>query len=178
MRGKGGMSIGARATVKIDKMSDDGASAAPNALHPRLEPLLAYWFVKCDGRRMPRRRDLPAQDWEPWHRNLALFEVMQYGSLRIFECRLSGADLMGRFGREASGLAIDDLAVPVRTELRASLERACTTAAPVIACGHGAADGAAYSELILPLCDRGSAVTALLLGSYRLDDAKSGPDRD
>jgi hypothetical protein len=152
-------------------MSGDGIPAVPSALHPSLESLLAYWFVKCGGRRMPRRQDLPARDWEPWHRNLALFEVMQYGALRIFECRLSGGDLARRFGCDASGLSIDDLAVTVRTELRANLERACTTGAPVIA--RAAAGGMTYSELVLPLCDAGAAVTALLLGSYLLDEVKS-----
>ena len=169
------MNIMASAIVRLGDMSDDNSSAAPDALHPRLESLLAYWFVKRDKRRMPRRRDLPVGDWEPWHRNLALFEVMQYGSLRIFECRLSGSDLVGRFGREASGLSIDDLAGSVRTEQRANLERACATAAPVIV--RAATANAIHSELILPLCDRGSAVTALLLGSYPLDGSKSEPDR-
>jgi hypothetical protein len=170
-----GMNIITSATNRLDEMSDDGTSAAPHALHPRLESLLAYWFVKCDGRRMPRRRDLPVEEWEPWHRNLALFEVMQYGSLRIFECRLSGSDLVGRFGREASGLSIDDLAGGVRTEVRANLERACATAAPVIV--RAATGYTIHSELILPLCDRGFAVTALLLGSYPLDGARSKSDR-
>jgi hypothetical protein len=154
-------------------VSDDGTPPALKPLHPRLESLLAHWFVKCDGRRMPRRRDLPVEDWEPWHRNLALFEVMQYGALRIFECRLSGIDLKERFGGEATGLSIDDLASAVRTDLRANLERACASAAPVIARAHVAVTDTVHSELILPLCDRGSTVTALLLGSYPLDDAGS-----
>jgi hypothetical protein len=163
------MNIGTPATVKLEKVSEDPPWAS--ALHPKLESLLAYWFVKCDGRRMPRRSDLPVGDWEPWHRNLALFEVMQYGALRIFECRLSGSDLVRRFGQEATGLSIDDLAVGVRTELRANLERACTTAAPVIVRPIAGSDGV-YSELILPLCDRGAAVTSVLLGSYAMDSAK------
>ena len=79
---------------------------------------------------------------------------------------------MGRFGQEATGLSIDDLAVAVRTELRANLERACTTAAPVIARPVIAGSDAVYSELILPLCDRGAAVTSVLLSSYRVDGAK------
>jgi len=164
-------------SARLDAVSDGGTCATPNALHPRLESLLAYWFVKCDGRRMPSRRDLPIEEWEPWHRNLALFEVMQYGSLRIFECRLSGSDLAGRFGREASGLSIDDLADEVRTDLRANLERACATVAPAIAQARNATTNAVHSDLILPLCDRGCAVTALLLGSYALDGTGKKPSR-
>ena len=170
-----GTSIVTFTNVRLAEMSDGSTSAAPNALHPRLESLLAYWFAKCGTRRMPRRSDFPVGDWEPWHRNLALFEVMQYGALRIFECRLSGSDLVRRFGCEASGLSIDDLAGDVRAELRTNLEHACAAAAPVIA--RTAAADTIHSELILPLCDRGTAVTALLLGSYPLEDPKTQPDR-
>jgi hypothetical protein len=137
-------------------------------LDERLEPLLAYWFVKCAGRPMPARGDLHADEWERWHGNIALFDVIRYGALRIHECRLSASGLLGRLGREATGLSIDQLATEIRIALRTSFENACERRAPVIAESRVmiAGRGALYSDLILPLSADGHNVDAILLGSY------------
>jgi hypothetical protein len=151
-------------------MTQASVSSGSPGLHPQLESLLAYWFVKCSGRKMPSRTDVPLREWERWHRNLALFDVIQYGALRIYECRLSAADLLPRLGCEATGLSIDELAPDVRAELRANFERAWEKKAPVMAQAR-VLSGAAivrYSDLILPLSDNGASVDGFLLGSYAL----------
>ncbi len=142
-------------------------SAAPD-LHPKLESLLAYWFVKCAGRKMPRRADVPLREWDRWHRNLALFDVIQYGALRLYECRLSAADLEQRLGCEATGLPIDALNPDVRTDLRAGFESAWERKAPVIAQARIASGNSVihYAELILPLSDNDVTIDGMLLGSY------------
>jgi hypothetical protein len=149
-------------------VSDKSIKDGQPPLHPELESLLAFWFVKCAGRKMPARRDLPLAEWERWHRNLALFEVIQYGALRIYECRLSAADLGARFACEATGLALDDLQPDVRAELRAGFENACEKKAPVIVAARVLTGSAIvnWSELILPLSDNDARVDALLFASY------------
>lgn len=144
------------------------------SLDERLESLLAYWFVKCAGRPMPARRDLNTGEWERWHANIALFDIIRYGALRIHECRLSASGLLGRLGREATGLSIDQLAPEIRIALRTNFENACERRAPVIAEARVmiAGRGALYSDLILPLSADGHNVDAILLGSYPRDAQK------
>lgn len=143
-------------------------TGASQHLHPKLESLLAHWFVKCAGRRMPSRIDLPLREWERWHRNLALFEVIQYGALRLYECRLSAADLMQRFGCEATGPSVDALDASIRYELRGNFESAVLRKAPVIGRMRlwSGASIVIFSDLILPLSENGESVDTLLMGSY------------
>jgi hypothetical protein len=137
-------------------------------LHPELESLLAYWFVKCDGRKFPSRACLDERT--RWARNLALFDVMQYGALRIYECRSSAEDLAPRLGGAPIGLATDELAPEIRAELRACFEQAWERKAPHIAQGRALKGGriARYSDLVLPLSENGKNIDGMLLASYPL----------
>ncbi|HEY2071131.1 MAG TPA: hypothetical protein VGG48_16355 [Rhizomicrobium sp.] len=143
-------------------------TSEPDSLHPRLESLLAYWFVKSAGRKMPSRAGMPLKDWERWHRNLALFEVVQYGALRLYECRLSAADLFERFGCEATGLSVDALKPSIRFELRADLEAAFLRKAPVFARRRlwSGTSLLIFCDLVLPLSEKGETVDSLLFASY------------
>ena len=137
-------------------------------LHPELESLLAYWFVKCGGRKFPMRASL--DDRTRWERNLALFDVLQYGALRVYECRASAEDLAPRLGRAPIGLSTDELAPEIRAELRASFEQAWARKAPHIAQARAPKGGriVRYSDLVLPLSENGMNIDGMMLGSYPL----------
>jgi hypothetical protein len=134
-------------------------------LHPELESLLAFWFVKCGARKFPSRAALDGK--QRWAGNLALFDVLQYGALRVYECRSCAGALAARLGPAPTGLSTDELAPEIRAELRAGFEQAWLRAAPHIAQARGI-DGANYSDLVLPLSENGKNIDGMLLGSYPL----------
>lgn len=157
--------------MQLRESSLPGAAVAPAAapgLHPELESLLGYWFVKCGGRKMPPRSEMPLREWERWHRNLALFGVIQYGALRVYECRMASCDLVTRLGGDITGLSLDEMDQEARASLRVNFESAWEKRAPVLGktrmmSGSGIVT---YSDLILPLSENGRSADAILLGSY------------
>ncbi len=138
----------------------------PAPLPPELQSLLALWFVRRGGDGVPDWRALPLRDLEPWFDHIARIEPFGYGDLRFFNFRLCGARLVARFGRDVSGLALNDLDAPIRNGLRATLERACGTKQPAFA-EASAPSELPYCDLALPLCDDGHIIL-LLLASYPL----------
>ncbi|HEY2071130.1 MAG TPA: PAS domain-containing protein [Rhizomicrobium sp.] len=148
-------------------LASELSPGAPD-LHPELESLLAYWFVKRAARTMPARSEMPPGEWERWHRNLALFGVIQYGALRVYECRMASPALAARLGGDVTGLSLDEMDADVRTSLRVNFESAWEKRAPVLGRTRMmvGAEAVTYSDLILPLSDNGRSADLILLGSY------------
>ena len=136
-----------------------------HALPSALQALVSLWLQRCGGRPMPWRDSLPVQDLRPWLGHLALIEV---GVQERFRMRLSGTHLIRRFGREATGLDIDELADDVKRQLRAILKAAVKAGAPVVA--HSAVPlGRAtdwHCEVALPLAAATGAMSTILFCSY------------
>jgi hypothetical protein len=139
--------------------------AQARSLPPSLEDLLSYWLTKCGGRPMPGRDDIPVRELRPWLGQLALIEVRGEHDFRI---RVSGTNLIRRFGREATGMAVNELAADIAQQLRALLKAACKAMAPVVAVSHVQLGRATIShcEVALPLSGAGGHVVTVLLGSY------------
>jgi hypothetical protein len=140
----------------------------PQSLPPRLEALLSYWLMKCAGRPMPSRDELPIHELRPWLSQLALIEVS--GDQRV---RLCGTNLIRRFGREATGLSVGELAPDIADQLRAILKAASKSIAPILAVSRIrlGRETITHSEVSLPLADGGGRLSIVLFGSYQVREA-------
>ena len=143
--------------------------AQTRALPPRLESLLSYWLQKCDGRQMPSRADLPTAELQPWLGQLALIEVM---GEQDFHIRVCGTNLIRRFGREATGVGVNELADDIAAQIKSILKSTIKAAAPIVAVSPIEFGRATvfYCEVALPLSSSDGPdgrVAAVLLGSYQ-----------
>lgn len=139
--------------------------AQTRALPPRLETLLSYWLQKCGNRAMPARDDLPTNELKPWMGQLALIE---FASDNDFRVRLCGTNLIRRFGREATGVSVAELAFDIALQLKAIMRATAKAAAPVVAVSHIelGRSTVSYCEAALPLAGAGGRLATVLLGSY------------
>ena len=139
--------------------------AQTRSLPPQLESLLAYWLQKCGGRKMPARDDLPTRELQPWMGHLALIEIAGENDFRV---RLCGTNLIRRFGREATGVAVGELAFDIARQIAAILKATTKAMAPVVAVSQVAlgAGISTYSEVALPLYGAGTRIGTVLIGSY------------
>jgi len=142
-----------------------GLGTQAHVLPPGMQALVSLWLQRCGGRPMPWRDSLPMQDLRPWLGHLALIEIAGQGRFRM---RLSGTHLIRRFGREATGLDIDELADDIRRQLRAILNATLKAAAPVIARSAVPLGRATdwHCEVALPLAAATGAMNTILFCSY------------
>ena len=155
-------------------VAEDG-SARPELI-PRLEALLEHWRQRYGTQPIPDRSRLDLAGLGPWTRHTAWIDA---GPGDRFRIRDFGVELIRRFGREATGNDVDDLALDIATGLRRGLERAIATAAPV---GGSASvqlgrDAAVFCDLILPLAAERGRVNLFLFASYELRNPQAMPDR-
>ncbi|HEY4940200.1 MAG TPA: PAS domain-containing protein [Rhizomicrobium sp.] len=135
------------------------------SLPPQLERLLSYWLQKCDGRRMPSRDELPVQELRAWLGHLALIEISGETDFRI---RLCGTNLIRRFGREATGVAVAELAFDIAKQLSAILKATSKAMTPIVALSQVplGRTTATYCEVALPLSGIDCQMATVLFGSY------------
>ncbi|HEY2069203.1 MAG TPA: hypothetical protein VGG48_06590 [Rhizomicrobium sp.] len=136
-------------------------------LPPELQSLLAHWLVRREDRPIPDRRDVPLRELTAWYDHLAIIDIAAYGDLRRYAFAFCGQALHHRLGREAMKLELRDLDKPVWVELLKTLERGHE--APAIGYAPAARRNGTivtYCDLVLPLSDRSSRATQLLMGSY------------
>ncbi|MEJ0040980.1 MAG: PAS domain-containing protein [Rhizomicrobium sp.] len=135
------------------------------SIPPALQALISYWLQKCGGRPLPGRDSLPVQELRPWLGHLALVEVADDGRFRL---RLSGTDLIRRFGREATGRDVDELADDIRRQLRAILQATIRGGVPVVANSSVPLGRAThwYCEVALPLAGADGGLSTILFCSY------------
>lgn len=132
-----------------------------------LERLLALWRQRYGARPIPERSRLDFRDLEPWAPYAAWIEAGRDDTLHV---RRFGIELIRRFGREATGNHVDELAVDVATGLRDIIGRSMASSAPAtgtasVPLGHYPAT---FSELVLPLAADGSQIKLVLLASYEI----------
>ena len=135
-------------------------------LPPALQSLVSFWLQKCGGRPMPWRESQPVQELRPWLGHLALFELASESGFRL---RLSGTDLIRRFGREATGLGLDELAGDINRQLKAILRATIKGGVPVVATSAVPLGRTTdwYCEVALPLAGPGGGLNTILFCSYR-----------
>lgn len=137
---------------------------AENA-NQKLAALRELWERKRSGRTMPARADFNVGALRPWLGNLALIDVPSN------IVRLCGANLMSRFGGDATGRTIASLDKVVAASVMSSIDRVRTTKAPndgayeCIVAGYFVR----FQELVLPLSDDGTEVSTILFGSYETE---------
>ncbi len=114
---------------------------------------------------MPAGVSTPEQDLRPWLGNLALIEI---SGDQQFRFRLSGTNLIRRFGREATGLNVDVLADDIKRQLRSILNATIRAGVPVVANSAVPLGRATYwhCEVALPLAGAGGGLSTILFCSY------------
>ena len=155
---------GKPAPAKLLAIHIHSGPAQSGPLHPDLKALLALWSRMRGERIMPARDDLPLEMLQPWLAHLALLEPGPTG----FGIRLGGGELVGRFGRETTGLALAELPADIRKGLYALIDLVHARRVPVAAASSVGFEGrrTLYSDVLLPLSGGRFRSTLLLLGSY------------
>lgn len=147
-------------------VAENGAS--PAKLVPELESVVGLWRQRYGRQPIPERPLLQVSDLAPWSRHACWIEL---GQSDRFHIRKFGIALIRRFGREATGNTVDELAQDVAAGLHEKLWRTMAIAAPVVGSasvplGHHAA---IFSEAMLPLAGGGRRIRQFLLVSYELE---------
>ena len=157
-------------SVKKPQQEIHRLGAQTRALPPKLESLLSYWLQKCDGRQMPSRADLPTAELAPWMGHLALIEI---AGEQDFHVRVCGTNLIRRFGREATGVGVNELAADIAGQIKSILKTTIKAAAPIVAISpvEFGRSTVFYCEVALPLSGPGGRVAAVLLGSYQFRES-------
>ncbi|HEX4293485.1 MAG TPA: PAS domain-containing protein [Rhizomicrobium sp.] len=146
-------------------VAEDGR-AAPG-LVPHLEALFGHWQRHYGTQPIPDRSRLDPAGLGPWTRHVVWIDAAPGNRFRI---RDFGVDLIRRFGREATGNDVDELALDIAEGLRRGLERAIATAAPVAGSASVplGREAAVFCDLILPLAAERGRVTQFLFASYEI----------
>jgi len=141
--------------------------AQARALPAPLQSLVSYWLQKCGGRPMPWREDLPVQELRPWIGHLALIEIVGDQDYRF---RVSGTNLIRRFGREATGLEVAELADDIKRHLRAILRATVRGVAPIVAVSAVPLGRQTFwhCDVALPLAGLTGKLSTVLFASYPL----------
>jgi hypothetical protein len=75
--------------------------------HSGLAELLAFWTSHYDREDLPRRSAFTAEALKPWLGNIGILDV-ERSPLR-FRIRLAGTHIVRYFGRDCSGLYLDEV---------------------------------------------------------------------
>ena len=139
--------------------------AQTHAIPPQLQDLIGLWLRKCEGRALPAREDFGHRDLQPWWGHLALFDVLDESD---FAVRLSGTNLIRRFGREATRLLIGELALDIGRHLRDVLKATLKAEGPVIATSAIPLGRATswHCDVAMPLASDEIPRGMILFGSY------------
>jgi hypothetical protein len=143
----------------------DIAQSRGRALPQRLQALLWFWQERRGTALMPSRGSFSVEDLREWIGNLALIETGD-----AYRFRLSGTNLIARFGREATGWKVEELAGDIAAPLQAMLRTARTVGAPVAATNQVrfGREQHAHADLALPLAGSADGAGMILFGSYAL----------
>jgi hypothetical protein len=174
---------------RIDVTSTEAASEEQLPLsaleeHPRLNGLYRYWLEKRGERRMPPRRDMLPEQMREFLGYIVLVDVTP--APRRFRFRLVGTEVSNAYGRDMSGLYVDDITTAAYREMLLDhYGRAVDRAEPVLHRLRFVEWPGKVHELVrltLPLSDDGQTVNMLMLISSFGDELKGhrrpllGPD--
>jgi len=147
-------------------ITGDGPSQA--RFVPQLGRLLKLWQGCYGNRPIPARPRLETAEIAPWAVHACWIEHTQADRFLI---RGFGIGLIRRFGREATGHCVEDLAPDISAGLQEKLWRAMAAGVPVVgAAAVQLGDTAAvFEEVVLPMAGDGERVRLFLLASYELN---------
>jgi hypothetical protein len=139
--------------------------ARARSLPRQIESVVSFWLQKCAGRAMPYRDDFPVSELRPWLGHLALIEQVSETHQYL---RLSGTELIRRFGREATGLLVDELAPDIAHQMRAILRAVTRATAPMVATSSVPLGRTVYwhCDVALPLATPVGKLGTVLFCSY------------
>jgi len=142
--------------------------------HPRLAGLLRYWQKQRGERRMPPRRDMLPEEMSGFLGYIVLVDVTP--PPRRFRFRLVGTEITNAYGRDLTGLYVDDITtVAYRDILLDHYGRAADGAEPVLHRLRFVEWPGRVHELVrltLPLSDDDRTVNMLMLISSFGDELK------
>ncbi|MBS0298207.1 MAG: PAS domain-containing protein [Proteobacteria bacterium] len=137
-------------------------TAAPASALRAHEELFAYWASRRKGSALPGRRDIDPAGFKRHLPTISLIDFRQ----DVFRVRLAGTGLYGVYGREITGLTLDQIYPgPEAAEWRSRLMRVVTGAKPVVGVHSLAWRGASRLSLVwlrLPLASDGGKVDMIL----------------
>ncbi|MDH3230852.1 MAG: PAS domain-containing protein [Alphaproteobacteria bacterium] len=123
-----------------------------------IKDVYAYWLGRRAGSRVPLRRDMDPVEFKPdWLPNLFMYRV-ENGR---FRCILVGTRIVEVFGRDETGMFLDEILPPKHAPSRQRLfERAVRDRLPVYYVGPALTSNPRYprvSRLLLPVSSDGVA---------------------
>ena len=138
-----------------------GGSASAVRAH---EELFAYWASRRDGGRLPGRRHIDPSDFKRHLPTISLIDVLSNpGSYRL---RLAGTGLYGVYGREITGLRLEDVyGAQADSYWRGHLDTVVNEGRPAVGFHSMAWRNAAHLSLLwlrLPLASNGRDVDMIL----------------
>jgi hypothetical protein len=169
-----------RPTTRVSITEDSADEELPLSVageHARLTGIYRYWEAKRGERKMPARRDLRPEEMREFLGYLVLVDVEPSTPPR-FRFRLVGSEIVGAYGRDLTGLYVED-ATPIsyRNLLMRHYSRAAEVARPIL---HRVRfmewTGKTHEliRLILPLSDDNQTVNMLLIVSAFGDELNKG----
>ncbi len=138
-----------------------GGSASAVRAH---EELFAYWASRRDGGRLPGRRNIDPTDFKRHLPTISLIDVQQ--DPLDYRLRLAGTGLYGVYGREITGLTLEDVYEPEAvTYWRENLDKVVRDGRPAVGFHSMAWRGASHLSLLwlrLPLAGNGRDVDMIM----------------
>jgi hypothetical protein len=146
--------------------SESHDSPDPQDPHGRL--FLDYWAIKCREGRLPRRQDIDPLEMRSFLPYVVLLDVeRQPGGLGLrFRYRLVGTHVVEIFGRELTGVHLDEVNFPdIYPAVHDQLARVVQTCRPAIGCYVTPTTHRQfprYEHVTVPMASDGFAVDMLL----------------
>lgn len=153
-------------------MAGSGANAVPepaflaHARSPQVREMYVYWCGKCAGGRLPGRQDISPDEMAAFLPYVILFDVERHGGRYRFRQRLIGTHIVDLFGRDLTGVYVDQSSSPEHyAPAYARLSAVVETQQPVFGTYYPPTphrDFIEYEHLTLPLASDGEIVDMLL----------------
>jgi hypothetical protein len=129
------------------------------------EELFAYWASRREGGRLPGRRNLDPADFKRHLPTVSLIDV-RHEPARDYRLRLAGTGLYGVYGREITGLRLEDVYDQASADYwRGQLDEVVEEKRPAVGFHSLSWRGASHMSLLwlrLPLAGDGSNVDMIL----------------
>lgn len=157
----------------VRKPMQDGVAATRLSLteipSDTLRQMYAYWRSKCQGERLPARKDIDPLDF-PWALGLVcLLDVERYPL--TFRYRLDGTTIAERYGADLTGRTTDEVKPEFHADLlRRHFSEVAESGRPTvyrISLRYGG-QARTYIRLALPLARDGNTVDMIMTISDRL----------
>lgn len=130
------------------------------------EELFAYWASRRDGGRLPARANIDPNDFKRHLPTVSLIDVRHGGEQREYRLRLAGTGLYGVYGREITGMCLEDVYDSATAEYwRSQLDGVVDGRRPAVGFHSMSWRGNSHLSLLwlrLPLASNGADVDMIL----------------